>query len=208
VKPVRPRLVPRIIFLLIAFASCTIIKPPPRFAPDQQQPSRPPPLAVPTRVDNETFLPWAREEPSLIVIDKGCRSLYVYRYGRLMRTYPVVFGRKPGRKLYAGDQRTPTGLYMITGKAPHRRWTNFMLLDYPTEHDVHRYWQSILAGTVPRQGDGYPGVGSEIGIHGTDKETFNRVGINWTLGCISLLNADVKELYTLVPVGTLVYIKD
>jgi len=51
-------------------------------------------------------------------------------------------------------------------------------------------------------------VGGEIGIHGTDHESFNRVGLNWTLGCISLFNLDVQELYAFVQVGTLVYIKD
>jgi L,D-peptidoglycan transpeptidase YkuD (ErfK/YbiS/YcfS/YnhG family) len=83
-----------------------------------------------------------------------------------------------------------------------------MLLDYPTEYDVHRYWQHVALGKIPRRGDGYPGAGSAIGIHGTDKENFNRLGINWTLGCISLLNHDMKELHALVPVGTLVYIKE
>lgn len=132
----------------------------------------------------------------------------LYQYGRLTRSYPAVFGRKSGKKMYEGDQRTPTGLYMIIDKDHHRRWSRFMLLDYPTEHDVRRYWQNIAAGAVPKRGDGYAGIGGAIGIHGTDRERFNRVGINWTLGCISLFNADVKELYNFVSVGTLVYIKD
>jgi murein L,D-transpeptidase YafK len=120
----------------------------------------------------------------------------------------VVLGRKPGQKLYEGDQRTPTGLYMLIGKGHHRRWSRFMLLDYPTGQDVRRYWQNVAAGVVPRRRGSYPGVGGEIGIHGTDRESFNRVGINWTLGCISLFNPDVQDLYSLVQVGTLVYIKN
>lgn len=163
---------------------------------------------MPLRVDSEAVLPWASEEPVLIVVDKGCRTLNLYQYGRVVRSYPVVLGRKPGRKLYEGDKRTPTGLYMIIDKDHHRRWSRFMLLDYPTEQDVRRYWQNVPAGMVPRRGGGYPGVGGEIGIHGTDREAFNRVGINWTLGCISLFNLDVQELYSFVQVGTLVYIKD
>jgi lipoprotein-anchoring transpeptidase ErfK/SrfK len=134
--------------------------------------------------------------------------LNLYQYGHLVHSYPVVLGRKPGQKLYEGDQRTPTGLYMIIDKDHHRRWSRFMLLDYPTGQDVRRYWQNVAAGVVPRRGGGYPGVGGEVGIHGTDRESFNRVGINWTLGCISLFNLDVQELYSLVQVGTLVYIKD
>jgi murein L,D-transpeptidase YafK len=192
--------------LLSMFAGCTVSHSP-RFAPPV--PLHPPPPPTPQlRVDNETILPWGKEEPVLIVVDKRCRTLNLYRYGRLVRTYPVVFGRKPGRKLYEGDQRTPIGLYMIIDKDRHKRWANFMLLDYPTEQDVRRYWQNVSAGAVPKRGGGYAGVGGAIGIHGTDREAFNRTGINWTLGCISLFNSDVKELSASVPVGTLVYIKD
>ena len=200
-----PKLILGGLLLLSLFAGCTA-PPLPQFAP---APLPSPPPAIPTlRVDSETVLPWASEEPVLIVVDKGCRTLNLYQYGRLARSYPVVIGRQPGRKLYEGDQRTPTGLYMIIGKDHHKRWTRFMLLDYPSEQDIRRYWQNISAGTVPRQGGDYAGIGGAIGIHGTDREAFNRAGINWTLGCISLLNPDVQELDTFVPVGTLVYIRD
>jgi lipoprotein-anchoring transpeptidase ErfK/SrfK len=82
-----------------------------------------------------------------------------------------------------------------------------MLLDYPTEEDVRRYREGQSVGLIPKQKGG-PGVGGAIGIHGSDREAFNRVGINWTLGCISLLNTDVKELDKLLAIGTLVYIHE
>lgn len=192
-------------FSVILLTGCAA-RAPLRFPPASTTP--PPSAAIPLRVDSDSVLAWASEEPVLIVVDKVCRTLHLYQYGRLVRSYPVVLGRKLGRKLYEGDQRTPTGLYMIIDKDHHRRWSRFMLLDYPTGQDVHRYWQNVTAGVVPRRGGGYPGVGGEVGIHGTDYESFNRVGINWTLGCISLFNLDVQELYSLVQVGTLVYIKD
>jgi lipoprotein-anchoring transpeptidase ErfK/SrfK len=192
-------------FFIILCAGCTA-RTPLQFPPSS--PSPPSPTTVPLKVDNDTILPWASEEPALIVVDKVCRTLNLYQYGRLVHSYPVVLGRKLGRKLYEGDQRTPTGLYMIIDKDHHRRWSRFMLLDYPTGQDIRRYWKNVTAGVVPRRGEGYPGVGGEIGIHGTDREAFNRVGINWTLGCISLFNLDVQDLYSFVQVGTLVYIKD
>jgi len=189
----------------LLFTGC-MAQTPMRFPPSP--PSPPPPATPPLRVDNEIVLPWGSEEPALLVVDKTCRTLNLYQYGKLAKSYPIVLGRKPGRKLYEGDRRTPTGLYMIIAKDHHRRWSRFMLLDYPTAHDVNRYWKNVSAGVVPKRGNGYPGVGGEIGIHGTDKETFNRVGINWTFGCISLFNPDVQELYAVVSIGTLVYIKD
>jgi murein L,D-transpeptidase YafK len=194
-------------FLLFAlYVFGCMAKTPLRFPPSL--PSSPPPVVPPLRVDNEAVLLWASNEPAFIVVDKTCRTLNFYSYGKLVKSYPTVLGRQPGRKLYEGDRRTPSGLYMIIAKDHHRRWSRFMLLDYPTSHDVNRYWKNVSAGVVPKRGEGYPGVGGAIGIHGTDKEELNRVGINWTLGCVSLLNPDVQELYTLAPVGTLVYIKN
>ena len=52
-----------------------------------------------------------------------------------------------------------------------------------------------------------PGIGGAIGIHGTEDESLNRRGINWTEGCVSLFNHDVEELYDLVPIGTRVVIE-
>lgn len=83
-----------------------------------------------------------------------------------------------------------------------------MRIDYPNGHDRMQYQKNLETGQIPKQKNGYPGLGGAIGIHGTDNEAFNRARINWTLGCISMLNEDVKELYSLVSAGTLVYIKN
>ena len=113
-----------------------------------------------------------------------------------------------GSKLYEGDLRTPTGLYMIVDKRPHPRWRQFLLLDYPNVQDLHRYWLAMEGGDLPRRGDGYVGAGGAVGIHGTDKPGLNARGVDWTWGCISLQSADIDDLARLVPVGTLVLIED
>jgi murein L,D-transpeptidase YafK len=110
--------------------------------------------------------------------------------------------------MHEGDQRTPVGLYMITDKDLHGRWSRFMRLDYPNENDRYQYRKNLEEGKIPQKNGSHPGLGGAIGIHGSDNEAFNRAKINWTLGCISMLNKDVKELYSLVSVGTLAYIKD
>lgn len=205
----RVRLLLRLGSGLVLFCSLLIggcLKEPPS---PPAPPWSPPPSPLSRHIpDDETTLPWGGEEPWLIVVEKSCQTLNLYSHGQLVKSYPAVFGRKKGGKLYQGDKRTPTGLYTIIDKEHHSRWARFMLLDYPTEHDVRTYWQNVTSGGVPRSGGRYRGVGGAIGIHGTDKEKFNRVGINWTFGCISLVNKDVKELYQQVPNGTLVYIKD
>lgn len=168
-----------------------------------------PPGPATTLADDADHLVWAEHEPYAVVVRKSCRTLDVYRHGRRVRSFPAVFGLNgSGSKLFEGDLRTPTGLYMIVDKRPHRRWSQFLLLDYPNVHDLHRYWLAMESGDIPRRGDDYAGVGGAIGIHGTDKPSLNRRNVDWTLGCISLENADVDDLASLVPIGTMVLIED
>lgn len=192
-------------FVLLTFASCTVSNLPPH-SPTTESPTTP--LSIPARVDTDEVIPWMSEERTFVVVDKSCGTVNLYQHGRLIKTYPAVFGRKPGNKLHEGDQRTPTGFYMITSKDSHARWSRFMRIDYPNARDRQRYEQNMSNGKIPKRGDDHPGIGGAIGIHGTDNEAFNRAKINWTLGCVSMLNKDVKELYSFVSVGTFVRIKD
>ena len=168
-----------------------------RSRPVEIEPARQPEVAG--------FLPWASDEPLLIVVDKLSRRLVLYRFGAPIRTYPVVIVRNAGRKLYEGDRRTPSGIYEITGKHSHPKWDRFLAISYPNATDRENYVAALNAGRIPRSS---PGTGGSIGIHGTDKEDLNRVGINWTYGCVSLSNKDIEELDGLVPDGTLVLIRD
>ena len=177
-----------------------------RFRPAPVQPPPPHPSAL---ADDDEHLAWAESEPYMVVVRKTCRTLDVYRNGDRVRSFPAVFGIDgTGSKLYEGDLRTPTGLYMIVDKRPHRRWHQFMLLDYPNVQDLHRYWLAMEGGRIPTRGDAYVGAGGAVGIHGTDRPSLNERNVDWTWGCISLQNRDVDELAALVPVGTLVLIED
>ena len=169
----------------------------PRSRPVEIEPPREPRVAG--------FLPWASEEPLLIVVDKMSRRLVLYRFGEPMKTYSVVMGRNAGRKLFEGDRRTPSGIYEITHKRLHPKWDRFLAISYPNEVDRENYRTALAAGRIPRSA---PGLGGSVGIHGTDKEDLNRVGINWTYGCVSLTNSDIEDLYRLVPEGTPVLIRD
>jgi lipoprotein-anchoring transpeptidase ErfK/SrfK len=52
------------------------------------------------------------------------------------------------------------------------------------------------------------GPGGMVGIHGSDSEILNQLGVNWTFGCVSLANHDVEKLYAEVSEGTPVLIRD
>ncbi len=136
------------------------------------------------------------------------RTLAVYEGDRLVKEYPIVLGGDPyWAKLYEGDLRTPEGDYHIVSKYFHPSWSRFMLLDYPNERNRAIYDWSLEHDLIPRDGGMPAGIGGAIGIHGTRDDDLNRRGVNWTLGCISLLNRDVDELYDRVPIGTRVFIE-
>lgn len=165
--------------------------------------------AAPTPASIPVELSWAASEPVFIVVDKKCGRLDVFNRGRRWRSYEAVFGSGGrGPKRYEGDRRTPLGLYSIVYKRRHARWSRFLLLDYPNPDDVARYRGEVQRGFVPERGDSSVGIGSQVGIHGSDKPDMNASHINWTHGCISIANADVEELYRIAPEGTFVLIRE
>ncbi len=191
---------------MVGLAGCVVKSPSPEL--DRTSPESSSKGTLPQRTDADAVLAWMSTEQAFVLVDKSCGTVNLYKYGHLIKTYPAVFGRKPGKKSHEGDLRTPSGLYTIIDKGQHPRWSRFLYLSYPNEHDQILYWKNLAEGKIPKRSAGYPGLGGAIGIHGTDNEAFNRAKINWTLGCISLFNKDVQELYNLITVGTWVYIKE
>jgi murein L,D-transpeptidase YafK len=144
--------------------------------------------------------------PVRIVVDKSDYELTVYDEQGWYATYPVVFGNNPLLdKKMEGDRCTPEGSFKIVAKKPHEKWSRFMLLDYPNQESLQKFNQRKQRGEIPKNAT--PGGG--VGIHGTwahEDFIIDRYK-NWTLGCISLKNADVLELYSYIPSGTPVTIK-
>ncbi len=175
---------------LALIAGCALRQPPPAVV-------EPPKVPQAGEVEGARLGRWIR-------VQKLDRRLTVYDDTTPIRSYPIVLGGDPyGAKLHEGDNRTPEGEYHILAKYPHRAWSRFMLLDYPTPLNVHLYDWSREFGLLPTN----PGVGGQVGIHGTVDDAVNRRGDNWTRGCISLLNKDIEDLYSLVDVGTRVVIE-
>ena len=179
---------------LVLLAACTAVRPGP-----------PPPAEVAAPVAAPTLTP---QPERWILVRKTERTLSLYEGAQPRKVYPIVLGKDPHwAKLHQGDHRTPEGEYHIVDKYLHPFWSRFMLLDYPTPTNREIYAWSRAHGLLPGRGRSVPGIGGAIGIHGTEDESLNRRGINWTEGCVSLFNHDVEELYDLVPVGTLVVIE-
>lgn len=142
-----------------------------------------------------------------IVVIKAKRKLFFYLDGEFVKTYPVVFGKNPHKqKLYEGDNCTPEGVFRVVSKNVHEEWSRFILLNYPTWDDVQRHREACSQGLIPLRGGGCIGLGGGIGIHGTHSEALNHSKIDWTEGCISLLNRDIEEFFPYIERGTLVFI--
>lgn len=136
-----------------------------------------------------------------LYIEKSAYRLTVRYRGAPLKAYPVVFGRNPvDDKLREGDTRTPEGLFRIARMALHPRWSRFLLLNYPTADSWAKHRRAKARGEIPQRAT----VGGAIGIHGVPNGSDTAIDArnNWTLGCISLKNADVAELYSLSAVGT------
>ena len=129
-----------------------------------------------------------------IVIDKSAYTLQVYHKDSLLITYPCVFGfNEIDDKHQEGDGCTPDGEFGIRSMYPHKNWTYFIWVDYPNEESWRRFRERKANGIIEEGGT----IGGEIGIHGVPEGADDLISsrINWTLGCISLTNADITDLY-------------
>lgn len=141
-----------------------------------------------------------------IVIDKSDYELNVYDDKGWYATYPVVFGNNSlSDKKMEGDKNTPEGTFHIQSKRVHEKWCRFMSLDYPTAESREKFNQRKQRGEIPASAK----IGGSIGIHGTwphEDFVIDRYK-NWTLGCISMKNSDVSEVYAFAKSGTKVSIQ-
>lgn len=141
-----------------------------------------------------------------IIIDKSDYELSVYDEKGWYATYPVVFGNNSlSDKKMEGDKNTPEGSFRIANKRVHEKWCRYMGIDYPTAADREKFNLRKQRGEIPANAS----IGGGIGIHGVwPHEDFvvDRYK-NWTLGCISMKNDDVKEVYGFTTPGTKVTIK-
>jgi murein L,D-transpeptidase YafK len=143
-------------------------------------------------------------KPTVLLVKKLDRRLTVYRGTTPLKTYPVVLGGNPRPdKLCQGDMCTPEGVYHVVCKYNHPRWDKFILLDYPNSQNWLKFTRAKIKGQLPEAAR----IGGDIGIHGTADPLRNLNREDWTLGCVSLLNRDIEEIYPMVNDDTLVVIK-
>ena len=123
-----------------------------------------------------------------IRVDKSERLMELWRDGRLVRRYRIALGDAPvGHKFMQGDERTPEGRYRIEYRNGRSRFHLSLRVSYPDAEDRAR---ARASGVDP---------GGDIMIHGGTPAGYHR---DWTDGCIAVSNAEIEEIWRLVPVGT------
>jgi murein L,D-transpeptidase YafK len=141
-----------------------------------------------------------------LVIDKSDYELNVYDDRGWFATYPVVFGNNSlDDKRMEGDRCTPEGVFRVISKKFHDKWDRFMALDYPTKESYEKFKLRKMRGEIPTDAK----IGGGVGIHGTwphDDYIIDRYK-NWTMGCISMKNEDVEDIYSYLPIGAKVIIR-
>lgn len=121
---------------------------------------------------------------------KGERLLRLEAADQVVREYQVGLGFEPGGpKRIQGDGRTPEGLYRIDRRNPQSAFHLSLGVSYPSPEDRVRAWSQ---GMSP---------GGDIFLHGSPNEADPEPSGDWTRGCIAVHNAEIEEIWRLVPNG-------
>ena len=138
-----------------------------------------------------------------IVVHKEARKMFLLHDDKVLRSYNIGLGFAPhGHKETEGDGKTPEGRYVINRKNPNSKFYLSLGISYPNDAD-RTYARSI--GKSP---------GGDIFIHGNQdlkhrvkrdwRYAFKR---DWTAGCIAVTDTEITEIYSMIRVGTPIFIQ-
>jgi L,D-transpeptidase YnhG len=145
---------------------------------------RPPANTVPSQ-----FLALSERNKHAIAVDASRSRLYLFENTstgvKLIADYYISVGKLGVEKAIEGDQRTPLGVYYITGTLSPTSLVDFygvgaLPINYPNPLDLKR-----------------GKTGSGIWLHGTPSEQFSRAP-KASDGCVVLANPDLNHILTSV----------
>lgn len=114
-------------------------------------------------------------------------KLYLYKDNKLTKVYPVAIGKK--------GWETPVGDHFIRDKIENPAWTNFKtgkVVPPGKSNPLGSRWIEWYKISNTKK--------DVIGFHGTNQ--LSSIGKSVTHGCVRMRDADVKELYNEVEIGT------
>jgi L,D-transpeptidase YnhG len=149
---------------------------------------RPPANTVPSQ-----FLALSERNKHAIAVDASRSRLYLFENTsqgvKLVADYYISVGKLGIEKTVEGDQRTPLGVYYITGSLKPTSLVDFygvgaLPINYPNPLDLKR-----------------GKTGSGIWLHGTPSEQFSRAP-KASDGCVVLANPDLNHILNSVSART------
>ena len=145
------------------------------------------PLAAETKADR-------------IVVEKGARTLTLFRGTTPLKVYRVALGSAAvGPKREEGDHRTPEGSYQIDRRKADSDFHLALHISYPNQDDAA---QAAARGVS---------AGSDIMIHGLPNGS-GWIGAlhrrkDWTDGCVAVTDQEIEEIWRAAPDGAAVEIR-
>ncbi|MBX9943179.1 MAG: L,D-transpeptidase family protein [Reyranella sp.] len=141
----------------------------------------------------------ADRQADTVEVYKAQRRLELKRDGQLLQSYRVALGFAPAEhKEREGDGRTPEGTYLIDARNPRSAFHLSLRVSYPDERDKAR---AAALGVPP---------GGDIYIHGQPngprKWFAGHPEKDWTTGCVAVTDAEMREIWSLVPTGARIVI--
>jgi murein L,D-transpeptidase YafK len=148
---------------------------------------------IPDNTAPDVFLQLAKVHRHAVVVDLPRARLYLLEIAdggaiRVVKNFYAASGKGGWGKRKGGDNRTPLGIYHVTGfipdaKLPELYGAGAFPVSYPN------VWDQRL---------GYTGSG--IWLHGVPRATYARVPRS-SEGCVTLANSDLMELKSFLALG-------
>lgn len=132
-----------------------------------------------------------RSQPYVFVVDAEKSRLFVYKNENGIPKYDadfyVTIGKNGSEKKYAGDKRTPLGVYFTSAKLTQKLADMYGDAAYPLSYPNE--WDKLQGKT-----------GSGIWLHGTAHDTYSRAPQS-SDGCVVLSNQDLNTLMPILQQG-------
>jgi murein L,D-transpeptidase YafK len=146
----------------------------------------------------EAAKPGARADH--VVVLKKERTLQLISHGEVIHSYKIALGGDPvGPKTVQGDHKTPEGDYVLDRRNARSQFYKAIHISYPNAQDRA---SAKKKGVSP---------GGDVFIHGLPNG-YAWLGAShrlkdWTDGCIAVADAEMDQIWLLVPDGTPIEIR-
>lgn len=131
-----------------------------------------------------------------IEVAKAARQMDLYLGDLRIKRYRIALGFAPeGHKRYRGDGRTPEGIYRIDRRNPRSAFHLSLGISYPSASEI---------AVAQKEGRD---PGDNIFIHGQPNGREDVLPGDWTAGCIAVTNSEMREIWSLVPLGCQITIR-